>query len=182
VSDLAARGEVGDRPLRDDLAAIDDRRGVAGLFDLVQQVRGDEHRAPLLLDHRPDHLAELLDAPRVKAIGGLVEDQEQRIGQQAARHAEPLAHAHRVALDPVFGPVGQPHPRERGIDQRAHLGTADRRDEAQVLATGEEGVEAGLLDDRPDALQRLGALGGNGMARAGACCRRSRGSARAASG
>jgi hypothetical protein len=109
VAHNATAGELGDRALRDDLAPIYDRGGVAGPFDLVEQMRGDEHGAPLLLDHRADHFAKLLDAAGIEAVGWLVEDQQQRVGQQAAGHAEALAHAHRVALDLLLGALGEPH-------------------------------------------------------------------------
>ena len=109
----ATAGDLGDRTLGDDLAAVDDRSGVTDLFDLVEQVRGQKDGAFLPLDHRADHLAELLDAPGIKPVGRLVEDQQLRIGQQAAGDTEALAHAERVLLDFVLRPLGEADTRER---------------------------------------------------------------------
>jgi hypothetical protein len=120
-------------------------------------MRGEEDRAPLLLHH----LAELLDTAGIEAVGGLVEDQQQRIGEQAARDPEALAHAHRVALDLLVRPLGQSHPRERRSDPLDRLRTAHGGHQPKVLAAGEVRVKAGLLDDRAHPLQRLRPLGGH---------------------
>ena len=88
----AAAHELVDRALGDDLAHVDDRREVAGLLDLVEQVRGQQHGAPLG-DQLADQVAHLEDAGRVEPVHRLVEDQQLRVGQQAARDAEALAHA-----------------------------------------------------------------------------------------
>ena len=120
----AAR-EVGDRARRDDPPAVDDRRGVARLLDLVEQVRGEEHGAALA-DQRADHLAELEDPGRIEAVGRLVEDQQLGVGEQAARDAEALAHALRVARDLLVGAIGEPDARERAVDPRERLRAAHR--------------------------------------------------------
>ncbi len=112
----------------------------------------------LLLDHRTDHFAKLLDAAGIEAVGGLVEDQEQRIGQQAARDTEALAHAERVLLDPLLGALCQADARKRGIDPPGSLRAAHSGNDRQILAPGELRVKARLLDDRPDPLQRLRSL------------------------
>jgi hypothetical protein len=74
----AAVAKLGDRALHDHSAAIDDRHRVAGLLDLVQQVRR-EHDGAALTDEASDEAAELQDSGRVEPIGGLVEDQQLRI-------------------------------------------------------------------------------------------------------
>src|SRR6185437_1972707 len=150
----AAR-ELGDRPLRDHFAPVDDRRRVAGLLDLGKEMGGDEDGPPLLLDHRADHLPELLDAARVEAVGRLVEDQQLRVGQQAPRDAQALAHAHRVLRDAVVAARGEADPRQRRRDPRRDLRAAGGRHHAQVLAPRQVHVKARLLDDRADAPERL---------------------------
>ena len=97
-----ARGpphELLDRALGDDLAEVDDRRQVARLLDLVEQVRGEQHGAALV-DQLADQAAELEDAGRVEPVHRLVEDQQLGVGEQAAGDAEALAHAERVGLRP----------------------------------------------------------------------------------
>jgi hypothetical protein len=51
---------------------------------------------------------------------------------------------------------------ERGVDPAEGGRVARARDDAEVLATGEVPVEAGLLDDRADPGERLFAPRGNG--------------------
>ena len=132
----AAAGELGDRALGDDAAAVDDRRDVAGLLDLVEQVRGEQHRAALV-DELADQAADLEDAGRVEAVHRLVEDQQLGVGEQAAGDAEALAHAERVRLDLVVGAGGEADAGERGVDpRRAARGRGPRRGR-QVLAAGQ---------------------------------------------
>ena len=117
------------------------------------------------------HPAELEDAGRVEAVRGLVQDQQLGVGQQAAGDAEPLAHAERVAADAVVGALAQADPLERRVDPAVRLGLARRGDDLEVLAAGQERVEARLLDDRPDPGQRGGALARASGGRGCACCR-----------
>ena len=122
--------------------------GVACLLDLVEQVRGEEHR-PALGDELADHRPELEDAARIEAVHRLVEDQQLGVGQQAAGDAEPLAHALRVALDAVVGPVAQPDARAaRRRSARTSPGPRTAATITQVLAAGQVVVEVRLLDDR----------------------------------
>ena len=79
-----------------------------------------------------DQVAELEDAGRVEPVHRLVEDQQLRIGEEAARDAEALAHAHRVRLDAVAGAVGEPDALERRLGMRANaLAAARRGDDAR---------------------------------------------------
>ena len=107
-------------------AAVDDRDLVAGLLDLVEQVRREEHGAALV-DERADEAAHLEDAGRVEAVHRLVEDQQRGVGEQAAGDAEPLAHAERVRLHAVAGALAPGRP------ARA---TASMRPSASRLARG----------------------------------------------
>ena len=150
----SSRDQLRDRPEGDDPSAVDDRRRVARLLDLVEQVRGEEHR-PALADQRADHLAELEDAGRVEAVRRLVEDQQLRVGEQAARDAEALAHALRVGRHPLVGALGEADARERAVDPGERLGPAHGGDDPKVLAPGEVVVEVRLLDDRADARERF---------------------------
>src|SRR5450759_398951 len=49
----------------------------------------------------------------IEAVGRLVEDQQHGVGQQAAGHPQALAHPHRVALDLLLGPLGEPDAGQR---------------------------------------------------------------------
>src|SRR6266536_4587109 len=107
--------ELGERALHDDAAVIDDRDRVADLLDLVEQVRGEEYGAALG-DEAADHAAELVDAGRVEAVGGLVQDQQLGVGEQGAGGAEALAHSERVGGDALVRALGESHARERALD------------------------------------------------------------------
>ena len=157
--DLArlAGDQLGDRALRDDAAVVDDRGDVAGLLDLVEQVRGEQHGAALG-DELADQVAELEDAGGIEAVDRLVEDQQLGVAEQAAGDAEALAHAERVAADLVVGPAAEADALERGVDAAVGALVARRGVDVQVLAAGEMAVEARLLDDRADARQRLRAV------------------------
>ena len=148
-----------DGALCDDAAVVDDRRHVAGLLDLVEQVRGEQHGAALG-DELADEAAELEDAGGIEPVERLIEDQQLGIGQQAARHAEALAHAQRVALDAVVATRAQPDALQRAVDAAVGRAVAGGRVDVEVLAAGEVGMEARLLDDRADARERRGALAG----------------------
>jgi hypothetical protein len=82
----AAGRQLGDRALGDDAALVDDRRDVARLLDLVEQVRGQQHRAALG-DERAHEPAELEDAGRVEPVDRLVEDQQ--LGSHSRQRATP---------------------------------------------------------------------------------------------
>ena len=103
-----------------------------------------------------------MDAGRVEPVGRFVEDQQLRVGEQAAGDSEPLAHSERVALDALVGAVREACPGEGAVDSAVRLGPTRRGDDLEVLATGEEAVEAGLLDDRADARERLCSSRGHG--------------------
>ena len=68
-------------------------------------------------------LADLADAGRIEAVGGLVEDQDVRIAEQRLRDAEALAHAERVGRDLVVQPLGRAR---RARELRDPLGRARR--------------------------------------------------------
>jgi hypothetical protein len=146
--------------LHDDAPVVDDRDLVADLLHLVEQVRGEEHRPPLG-DEPPNHGPELVDPGRIESVRRLVEDQKLRVGEQAAGDPESLAHPERVALHALVRSLREPRARQGSVDAGVGLGLARRRDHREVLASGQVAVEAGLLDDRPDAGQGLGPVGGH---------------------
>ena len=105
-------------------------------------------------DERPNELAELDDAGRVEPVHRLVEDEQLGVAQEAAGDAEPLAHAERVRAHAVVGAAGQPDALERPVDAPVRGAVARRRVHLEVLAAGEVGMEARLLDDGADTRER----------------------------
>ena len=172
---LRASGfQLGDRPLHDHAAVIDDRDRVADLLDLVEQVRR-EHDCPALVDEPPNHHPELLDAGRVEAVRRLVEDQQLGVAEEGAGDTQPLAHTERVGLDAIVGAVEKADAIEGALDPAVRGRFARRGHDPEVLAPGEEAVEARLLDDGADPRECLRALAPGRVSRAAACCRRRRG-------
>ncbi|HEY2936782.1 MAG TPA: hypothetical protein VGJ25_09280 [Gaiellaceae bacterium] len=153
-------GELVDRALDHDAALVDDRDRVAGLLDLVEQVGGEDDRAPFL-DEPADHEAELLHAGRVQPVHRLVEDQQLRIAEQRPGDAQALAHTERVRLDLLVGAPGEADAVEGTCDALVRLRLAGGRDDVEVLAAREVVVEARFLDDRADAGQCFRPAGGH---------------------
>ena len=73
-----------------------------------------------------------------------------RIPEEAGRDAEALAHAHGVLRHLVVGPMEDADSLERRVDAALGGRLTCRREDLQVLATGQVAVEAGLVDDGPD--------------------------------
>ena len=57
---------------------------VGHLVDLAQEVAGHHHRHAEPLGQGADQLSHLLDARRVQTVGGLVQNQQLGVAQQAA--------------------------------------------------------------------------------------------------
>ena len=115
-------------------------------------------------DERQDHVAHFEHAGGVEAVHGLVEDQQMGVPEQAGRDAQPLAHAHGVLRHLVVGPVEDADALERRLDAALGRRLTRRREDLQVLATGQMAVEAGLVDDRADSGQRHVAVSGDPVA------------------
>ena len=128
---------------------VDDRHRIAGAFHLVQQVRRQHDRSPLL-DQAPDHLPHLVHPGRVEPVHRLVQDQELRVTEQARGHPQALAHAHRVTRHFVAGSAGQADPGQRRRDPAVRVAAPGRGQQAEVLLPGQVRVEARLVDDRAD--------------------------------
>ena len=106
-----------------------------------------------LVGQRADQRAHVAHARRVEPGCGLVEQQEPRAADQRPGDAEALAHAVGVAADAILRPVGEIDGVERRVDLRARVAAVQRRDELEVLAAGEVGVEARRLDEPRDAIE-----------------------------
>jgi len=156
---IAARRDLCDWALQDHMATVDDRHLVASLLDLVEQVRREKDGAALV-DERADQVARLEDARWIETVHRLVENQEQRVCEQAACDSQALPHAERIRLHAVVCAVGEPDARKRWFDAAVGGAVAGGRDDLEVLAAGEVRMELRFLDDRADAGQGLSPLRG----------------------
>ena len=94
-----------------------------------------------------------MDALRIEAVGGLVEDEHPRVTEQRRCETEPLAHPEREPLHPPIGGVTEADLLEDLGDPALRKAGGDGQD-AQVISCPTPGVEAGGLQDRADVVER----------------------------
>ena len=132
-----AGGQLLERRLDDELAAVDDQHLIDGLRDLREHVAGDQHR-PLAGGEGAEEVAQPAHALGIEAVGGLVEDQQLGLAEQRRREPEPLPHPERVPLDAtVRGAVE--------LDQAA----APRRRASRAARTARLSVRRWSRPERP---------------------------------
>ena len=85
-------------------------------IDLAEDVARHEHRDAVLGGQLPDQLPDLDHPGRVEAVGGLVEHEQFRPGQQRPGEGETLQVAERERAGPPVG-VG---PERQPLDHRVH--------------------------------------------------------------
>src|SRR6266540_5916991 len=84
---------------RDDLAVVDNRDPVAQPVGLIHIVGRQEHSCLVIAAHPQDEALHILLGTRIEAGRRLVEQQQQRRGQQAARDRDLLLHPTRHMLE-----------------------------------------------------------------------------------
>jgi hypothetical protein len=117
-------------------------------LDLVQQVRGQQHRAAACGEvlQQPAHP---VDPGRVQAVGRLVEHQHLRLADQGVRDPEPLPHAQRVVAEaPVAFLAGQPDQLQHRVDPAPRQPHQDRV-QPEDLPAGPAGVLAEASSSTP---------------------------------
>ena len=169
-------------PVSDDLAAVDDRR--RGRTSSRPRRACARRASPSGPRRRTrGSAAELEDARRVEAVHRLVEDQQLGIGEQAARDAEPLAHAERVGLHAVARAVASPTRSSAGADARRTASRLAGGGDDRRGSRGRSGAGGNAAPRRSRRRARAPRRGARApAARGGASCRRSPASGRAASG
>ena len=84
--------------LRDDAPAVDDGDAVAERLGLVHVVRGQQDGGVVRIAQLADEDLHVLLGARIEAGGRLVEQQQNRRGQEGARDGDFLLHAARHVL------------------------------------------------------------------------------------
>ena len=131
-----------------------------GLFDLAQQVAGQQHRRPGPGRQVTEKAAHVGDAVGVQPIGRLVEDQHRRGPQHGPGQPQPLTHAQRIVRDPPPGVFGHLDHLKHPLDLRP--GQADEAaGQVQILPPRQIAVEAVRLQQRPDLARRAQPVFGN---------------------
>ena len=152
-----ARVEVGERALVDDPAPIDDRDARAQLLDLGEQMAGEEN-GHSFCGEALDQVAHVTDPAGVEPVGRLVQDQQPGLAQERDGEPEPLAHPLRVAADPVTGPLAQLDELEQLLDPAATVAAVEGREQLEILAPAQIGIEVRRLDEPGHAVERFGQL------------------------
>src|SRR5256885_16245130 len=146
--------ELRDAADPDEPALADDADSRARLLDLVQDMRGEEHRAPLV-PRLHDHAVELLLVQRIEAAGRLIEDEDARPVHESLDEDDFPLVARRVLAKLPAGVEVEP------LDELLHVRLVDAAAEVgeifEQLPTGEVGVERRLarhIADQPLDVER----------------------------
>ncbi len=158
-----AAPQLGERALEEQAAAVDDAEVGGDLLDLGEEMARHENGDALLAGQPAQQRAEVLDACRVEAVGGLVEDEEPRLAEERQRQRQPLAHAERVGAHEAVGVGGQLDEAQQNVDAGGGRGEQAAGD-LEVFAAGEVAVERRALDERADAAERTAVARGERLA------------------
>ena len=147
---------------------VDDAHALGQRIGLLEVLRGQEDRDPMLAREACHLVPEGGAALDVESRRGLVEEEDPRLVHERKRQVEAALHSARVAADLSPRRVGEPDPVDQLIaaplrirlGQPVHPGL-----KAHVLASGEERVERGLLERDADRVADVGALADHVVAR-----------------
>jgi hypothetical protein len=112
----------------------------------------EEHRQPASGEpfHQGTHVP---DSCRVQTVGGLVEDEEPGLAQQARCHAETLPHPVGVGADLLVGTIGHLDELEDLLQQAGSSAAVQQHQTLEVLPAGEVRVEPRALDEAAHPVQ-----------------------------
>ncbi len=130
-----------------DGAAVEHRDPVGEPVGLLQVLGGEEDGDPVG-DQAADDVPQAAAAARVQSGGGLVEEEQARVADQAHRQVEAAAHAPGVGGGRFAGGVGQGEPLQQVGGAPAPGAAAQPVQvghQAQVLLAGEQAVDRGVL-------------------------------------
>src|SRR5262245_26274538 len=150
----ARPAQLTQRPGEPKLASGDDHHLVGRLGDLAEHMAGDDDGAALARE-RAQQRAEPGDAPRVKTVGRLIEEEDLGVAEQGGGQAQALPHAEGELPD-------RPVPGRAQVNQakdlvQAVVGNAGRGGQAPKVVTGPAPrMEAGRFQQRTEAAAGLG--------------------------
>ena len=140
---------------------VDDAHAVRQHVGLLEVLGGEEDGHAAVARQALHLLPERAAALHVEPRGGLVEEQDARAVDERQRQVEPALHAARVAAHAAVRRLHEPDALEQRVGALARLrpGHAVQSGlKLHVLAAGQERVERGLLERRPDRGAHLVAL------------------------
>jgi hypothetical protein len=126
---------------------VDHRDAVGEHVGLLEVLGRQEHGGPVA-DELADHVPQRIAARKVEPRRRLVQEQHGRRLHERGRDVEPAPHATRIrARRPIAG-IGKIEPVEQLAGASLQIGAGklrERPDQLEVLATGEIGVDRGVL-------------------------------------
>src|SRR6185369_1144541 len=146
------------------LALVKDRDPVADVLDVREEVAGEEHGLPALLELE-DEVLDLPRGDRIEAAGGLVEDDDCGIVDERLAEADAPGHALGVLAQLALAGVGEAEPGDElvgPLPPGLGVEVEEPAEEVERLVGVEPPIEVGLLGEEPEA--RLGADVGGGAA------------------
>ena len=153
LAELIGAEELVDPPFGAHRAVGDDADSRAQALDLAEEVGADEDRDAFGEGEGAQQLSDLGHAPRVEAVGGLVQHQELRATQECPGDTEALTHAERIGARPILAALAQAddleHPGDLAGDAAAGHPGVDRS-VCEVGLAAAPAVEGGRLDDGTD--------------------------------
>ena len=129
---------------------IDDQHVVRGL-GLRHVMRREDDREPERFAQVSDRVPNLLTAAWVEACGGFVEKQGAGAVQQGPGDVDTALLPTREHPVPAIHEIGQADHLPQFFNPRIRQ-VVERRTEAQVLPSGQKGIEQRLLENHPDLL------------------------------
>jgi len=147
---------AGDLALGDDVPVVDEHDAVGEEVDLVEDVAGEEHVAPLLRE-RLEERDRLGARHRVEAVERLVEDDDLRVVRDRLSETDALAHPLAIPRDAAARGFLEADLRDRvgGLGLRVGAGQAvEEQRRPHELVSGEPGREGVVLRAVADLLHQ----------------------------
>ena len=141
--EIRGAGQGGARPVQRDLAAVVEDEAAVHPPEHRRVVLGAQDGGPAPRQ-RFEQVGDRRGPGRIELGGRFVEDEDARAHRHDARDRDPLLLATGQGERLAVGEVGDPQPRQRGVDPRVHLGPRD----AQVLEPEGELLAHRLLRGR----------------------------------
>jgi hypothetical protein len=149
------------------LAAVDDRELGREAVGLLEVVRGEQDRDPLVATEALDLLPHLRAYLGVESGRRLVQEQHARPRHERERHVEPTLHPAREGADDPVGGVAEAEALEQLVDAGVELAPGNAVQppaQPQVLARGGLAIRPTPLRDDADQAPHLRGLGGHVVA------------------
>ena len=126
---------------------------VNDLFQLAEQVAGNQHRGTALPGHPRNQRPHFLNPCRVQPVGGFVQNQKPGTAQQRHGNAQTLAHSQRILSHLAAAVLLQMHDVQHTIDV-LFVHAFQVRHNLQIFLGGQVAVTAGIFNQTAGLAQQ----------------------------